>query len=188
VVPELDAAAAPPIAESGAWFVARHAESWRQARSLATDGALVVLDGDPFKGLWYNVVYAADGWPGVDVTGPLYRELVAGGALSFPDLYVVLGATEAQLRARRDLDEGRTRRNFEKHLRLVTPQREYFAALVRMDASRVLFLDSSSRATLAGSVIAAIEALPAGAPDSTRLLDHAIAWAEASRKREGAYP
>jgi hypothetical protein len=100
----------------------------------------------------------------------------------------VLVATEAQLRARRDLDEGRTRRNFEKHLRLVTPQREYFAALVRMDASRVLFLDSSSRATLVGSVIAAIDALPAGAPDSTRLLDHAIAWAEASRKREGAYP
>lgn len=176
VVPELDAAGAPPVAESAPWFVDRHAARWRRARALAAAAPLVVLDGDPFKGLWYNPAFAEAGWPGVDVLGPLYRAHLAGGTLAFPDLYVVLVATDAQLRARRAGDPTRTRRNFEAHLRLVEPQRRYFDELRAADPARVLLLDTGARDALPGAVRDAVAQLPPGAPDSARLLARMAAY------------
>src|SRR5215208_5483655 len=129
VVPELDASGAPPVGRSAAWFVERHAAQWRLARELAAAAPFAVLDGDPFKGLWYNWVYAGEGWEGVETVAPLYRAQVEAGALAFPDLYVVLTAPEEELRRRRAGDASRTRRNFEKHLRLVGPLLRYFGAL-----------------------------------------------------------
>jgi hypothetical protein len=78
-VPELDATGAPPVAESAAWYVERHVEQWQRARAAAAVAPLVVLDGDPFKGLWYNWVFGDAGWPGVDVVAPLYQRHVARG-------------------------------------------------------------------------------------------------------------
>lgn len=148
VVPELDAAEAPPVPASAVWFADRHAEQWQRVLARAATAPLVVLDGDPLKGLWYNWVYAAEGWPGEDVVAPLSRARIAAGVLGAPDLYVVLGATEAQLRERRASDPTRTRRNFEAHLRLVEPQRRYFSALAAADPDRVLWLDTGDRARL----------------------------------------
>jgi gluconate kinase len=174
VIPELDASAAPPIAHSAAWFVDAHAAEWRRARELAKTAPLVVMDGDPFKGLWFNGVFAGQGWPGVGVQAPLHRAHLQAGTLAFPDLYVVLLATEAQLRARRAADPTRTRRNHEMHLRLVAPQRRYFEALQAADPSRVLLIDTTARDTLADAVLAAVQALPPDPPDSMSLLDHMV--------------
>jgi hypothetical protein len=176
VVPEPDAGAAPPVAASAGWFVDLHAAQWRHARALAADAPLVVLDGDPFKGLWYNWVYAADGWPGVDVVAPLYRAHVQRGTLAFPDLYVALSATRAQLRARRAADPTRARRSFERHLRLAEPLDRYFAALADAAPARVLRLDGGEQGPLAGAVLAAVAALPRVPPDSVALLDRISAW------------
>lgn len=178
-VPELDAGAPPPVGSSAEWFAERSAARWRRAREMAEDAPFAVLDGDPLKGLWYNWVFADEGWEGVDVVAPLYRARIEAGALAFPDLYVVLGATEAQLRARRAADSARARRNFEKHLRLVEPLRRYFAALREADPPRVLFLDTTGRDHLAGAVLAALRDLPSGPPASLRLLDHIAAWLRA---------
>jgi len=176
VVPELDASGAPPIPESAAWFVDRHAEQWQHARTLAERAPLVVVDCDPFKGLWYNQVFADQGWPDVRAQAPLYRAHVLRGTLAVPDLYVVLTATEAQLRARRAGDATRSRRNFEAHLRLTIPHRHYYQTLQAADPARVLLLDSSARDTLADTVLAAVERLPAAAPDSARLFEHMVRW------------
>ena len=143
VVPELDARGAPPLAESAAWFVDAHAARWQRAVALAARAPFAVLDGDPFKGLWYGPTFADAGWPGVDVVGPLYAAAVAAGALAFPDLYVALDATEARLRARRAGDATRTRRHFEQHLRLVEPLRRWFAALASAAPERVLRIDTT---------------------------------------------
>jgi DNA polymerase III delta prime subunit len=173
VVPELDATGAPPPAEAAAWFVERHAAQWAAARAIAATAPLVVLDGDPFKGLWYDWVFAADGWPAPDVVAPLYHAQVTRGTLAFPDLYVLLEATEAQLRARRAGDPTRTRRGFEAHLRLVAPQRRYFAALAAVAPARVLRLDTREPAGLVAAVGDAIARLPREAPDAVRLLQAA---------------
>jgi thymidylate kinase len=181
VVPELDAGAAPPIAESAVWFVDHHASLWRRARALAADAPLVVLDGDPFKGLWYNRVYAADGWPGVDAVAPLYRARIREGALAFPDLYVALEADEATLRARRSGDATRRRRGFEKHLALVEPLRRWFAALAGHAPALVLRLETAGRSPdeLAAAVRDALERADGHAVDSLQLLDRMTEWVRA---------
>jgi hypothetical protein len=179
VVPELDATGAPPVARSAAWFAEREAARWRRAVADAAAAPLVVVDGDPFKGLWYNWVFAADGWPGVDALAPLYAAHVARGTLAFPDLYVVLHASEAALRARRAADATRTRRGFETNLRLVGPQRRYFGALRALAPARVALLDTDDAAALPAAVRAAVAALPAGAPDAPHLLARMAAWVRA---------
>ena len=176
IVSELDPSGAPAVAESAHWFVDRHASQWQRARALAPGAPLVVLDGDPFKGLWYNWVYAADGWPRVDVVAPLYRSHLAQGTVDFPDLYVVLAASEAQLQQRRANDLTRTRRTFERHLRLVGPLQRYFAALAAADPERVLVLDTGAPDALAAEVLASLERLPRGEPSSERLLEIMVAW------------
>jgi hypothetical protein len=160
VVPELSGGP-PADAEPEAWFVAQHAAAWARARVLAERAPLVVLDGDPFKGLWYHWIYAADR---TERVAAAYARQVARGALGFPHLYVVLGATEAQLRQRRAQDPTRARRHFETHLRLVGPQRRYFAALVEAAPGRVLWLDTTDRGALAATVLAAVAALPPERP------------------------
>ena len=179
VVPELSAAM-PPLAEPTRWFIDQSAALWRQARAAAEGAPFAVLDGDPFKGLWYNWIYADEGWAGVEVTEPLFRARIERGALAFPDLYVILTASEEELRDRRAGDAMRQRRRFEKHLRMLHPQRRYFAALQSADPPRVVFLDTSAPATLVPRVLEAVHALPSTAPDSERLLTHIAAWLHAN--------
>ena len=187
-VPELDAGAAPPVAESAAWFVDHHASLWRRARALAADAPLVVLDGDPFKGLWYNWIYAADGWPGVDVVAPLYRARIREGLLAFPDLYVALEANEATLRARRSGDATRRRRGFEKHLALVEPMRRWFAALAGHAPGLVLRLETEGRSSdeLAGAVRGTLERAERRPVDSLQLLAAMEEWVRANRSQARA--
>lgn len=176
VVPELDAAGAPPVGRSAEWFVERHAEQWRLARGLAAGSPFAVLDGDPFKGLWYNRVYASEGWEGVGEVAPLYRARIEAGALAFPDLYVVLTAAEEELRRRRRADASRSRRNFEKHLRLAVPLLRYFGELKEAAPARVVILETDWRDALVGKVSESLKGLPPGPPDSLRLLDHMAGW------------
>ncbi len=168
VVPELDAAGAPPVAESAAWFVERHAAQWRAARALAEEAPFAVLDGDPFKGLWYNAVFAERGWPGVDVVRPLYAAHVAAGTIGVPALYVALDASEDELRARRAGDAARTRRSFEAHLRLVVPLRRWFDTVAACDPARVLRPDTSARDALVDVVRDAVATLAAVPPEPGR--------------------
>lgn len=176
VVPELDGSEAPEPGRSAAWFVERHAEQWRLARGLAARARFAVLDGDPFKGLWYNWVYAEEGWEGVSTVELLYRAQIEAGSLAFPDLYVALTATDEELRRRRAGDPSRSRRNFEKHLLMVGPLRRYFHALREAAPERVAILETSRREDLVGKVMEALERLPPGPPDSLRLLRHAADW------------
>jgi hypothetical protein len=176
VVPELDASGAPPPRRSAAWFVERHAAQWRLAGEAACGAPFAVLDGDPFKGLWYNWVYSGEGWEGVETVAPLYRAQIKRGVLAFPDLYVVLAATEEQLRERRAGDPTRSRRNFEKHLRMANPLLRYFGALRKAAPARVAIVETSLRGALVNQVVRALHSCPPGPPDSLRLLDHMADW------------
>lgn len=176
VVPELDASGAPSPGRSAAWFVERHAAQWRLARELAAYAPFAVLDGDPFKGIWYNRVYSDEGWEGVEAVAPLYRAQVEAGALAFPDLYVALTAPEEELRRRRAGDASRSRRNFEKHLRLAGPLLNYFYELRDAAPGRVTIVETSPRENPVGRVTTALELLPPDPPDSLRLLEHMADW------------
>jgi hypothetical protein len=79
VVPELETIDAPPRHESAGWSADRSARRWQEARAMAAGTQAVLLDGDPFKGLWYNAVFRKDGWPDPKLTAPLYRERIENG-------------------------------------------------------------------------------------------------------------
>jgi hypothetical protein len=110
---------------------------------LAAGAPAVLLDGDPFKGLWYNAVFRDDGWPDPKLVAALYRERIENDRLAWPDLYLVLDADESELTKRRAADPTRRRRRFESHLRLLAPLREYFGALAERLPGRVLQLDTT---------------------------------------------
>lgn len=46
--------------------------------------------------------------------------------ISLPDAYVLFWAEEDELRKRKEMDQTRSRRNFDKHLRMIEPQMRYF--------------------------------------------------------------
>ena len=168
-------------AARAAWFLARHVARWQEARAAAASAPFAVLDGDPFKGLWYDWIFAEQGWPALEVLAPLHRSAVARGALGFPSLYVLLQAPEAVLRARRAGDPTRTRRHFERHLRLVAPQRRYFEALAAAAPGRVAIVDVGADGPPVAAVAQALGALPADVPDAAALLEHVLGWVGAQR-------
>ena len=180
VIGELDARAAPPVSESAEWFVNRTVERWTQAREAAGDAPIVVLDGDVFKGLWYNPVFAEEGWPGIGILAPLYRREIERGRLGFPNHYVALDASVDVLRARRAGDPTRSRRNFEKHLRLVEPLRAYFDALGRADPGRVLVVDTVAHAAAALQIVSRIAHPMADGVSELDLFDRMVDWAMAN--------
>jgi thymidylate kinase len=143
VVPELVTTDAPPRRESAEWSADQSSRRWQEARALAAGTQAVLLDGDPFKGLWYNAVFRNDGWPDPKLTAALYREQIENGWLAWPDLYLALDADATELAKRRLADPTRRRRRFESHLRLLAPLREYFSALAERLPGRVLRLDTT---------------------------------------------
>lgn len=175
MVPELEAGEPPRDADAATWFVERHIARWRVAEEAA-ESRHVVVDGDPFKGLWYGWVYESIGHPGPFAAAAHYRAALLQGLVRFPDVYVVLGATRNRLAHRRDMDITRRRRNFELHLRLVDPQRRYFAAMNAVDASRVVFLDAGDQQSLSESAGALLGACRTAVVDDITLFDAVIDW------------
>ncbi len=178
VVPELDAAGAPPPERAEPWFAERHAGRWMHALKLASTAPLVVMDCDPLKGLWYNWMHAADGWPGVDVVEPLYRARIERGELGFPARYIYLDASEAQLRRRRADDRTRQRRGFEKNVRTLVAQRRYFAALDSADPGRVAFMDTADRESLMRRVVGIVGMARENGRDELGLLREIAGWVQ----------
>jgi hypothetical protein len=114
---------------SSNWYFERQIDRWRMACEVSSTGRSAVLDGDPFQPVWYNWIFPDCGLqPMAEVIG-FYREKVNAGMIGCPDKYYVLTSTESELRRRKASDQRRSRRNFEKHLRLIQPQLAYFAAI-----------------------------------------------------------
>jgi hypothetical protein len=67
------------------------------------------------------------------------REAFASGRQALADLFLVSDIDEATLRTRRDADPSRTRRNFERHVRVRDPLLRWYRAIDRLEPGRVVF-------------------------------------------------
>lgn len=175
VVPEVNALFERPVDEAPDWYLERQVDRWTRASAEAARCPLVVLDGDPFQPLWYNWAYGFAGWQSLDSLEAFYRPRLARSELSFPDLYVVFGASVEVLRDRKTADPTRQRRGFESHLRFIEPQRRYFETMQRLSPGRVCFLDArgvdaSVRAVSDVARHARGEERPEG------MFDHLVGW------------
>lgn len=180
VVPEVNLLFARPADEGAGWYLERQVDRWAMAAWRSAHHPLAVLDGDPFQPLWYNWTYGFDRWEDLDALEAFYRPRVASGEINFPDVYVVLHASNQALRRRREGDAARQRRGFEDHLKLVKPQRRYFEAMNGFAPGLVRFVDAEDAADTVRAVAeAAREAQALERP--VELFDQMIGWLRENR-------
>lgn len=132
-----------------------------------------LLDGDVFQPIWYNWVYQyPPEFPSKEETQRFYFEKIEEGKIGFPDMYFVFQVGEMELRRRKQSDQTRTRRNFEKHLAYIQPQKAYFTFLEKETDVKVCFVDYTSIEETRKAVIAQIAA------HSTIEIDHRITYSK----------
>ena len=67
------------------------------------------------------------------------REAFASGRYALADVFLVSDVDLATLRARREADPSRTRRNFERHVLLRDTLLRWYGAIDRLEPGRVVF-------------------------------------------------
>ena len=137
-----DHAAVPTEPRAAARFwVERNVGRWRDVLDREARDGLVVVDTDPFK-LHYVWTLFQSGqaskmdW---DIQRDVARDAFATGRYALADLFLVSDVDDATLRARRDADPTRTRRNFERHVRLRDSLLRWYRAIDRLEPGRVVF-------------------------------------------------
>ncbi|MCG8463699.1 MAG: ATP-binding protein [Xanthomonadales bacterium] len=143
-----------PNNEPSTWYFERQVERWQWAHAVSQQGGAAVLDGDPFQPLWYNWIFNEDEHlqPLADVFD-FYQQSLLAGDIEFPHQYFVLETTYAELKARKDSDLTRSRSGFDKHLRLIEPQKTYFKAIHHRGLSSVSFLESDDPHRVAQKIL-----------------------------------
>lgn len=177
VIPEVNALFERPPSAPEDWYLERQAERCALARAAAETHPLAILDGDPFQPLWYNWSFGFEDCQSLDHLRGFFRPLIASGVMGFPDRYCLLVAGEATLRQRRDADQTRSRRNFERHLRLLESLPRYFGAVAALAPSLVEVVEAdgvpNSVARIQESVAPAQRTTAA---ESLRLFDALTGW------------
>jgi hypothetical protein len=67
------------------------------------------------------------------------RDAFAAGRYALADVFLVANVDDATLRARRDADPSRTRRNFERHVLLRDALLRWYSAIDLLEPGRVVF-------------------------------------------------
>lgn len=100
-----------------------------------------ILDGDIFQPIWYNWVcnYPAK-FVNKTETHHFYRTQLLEGKIAFPDLYIIFQVEEEASWIRKAKDKIRQRRNFEKHLEIIEPLKEYYNFLDQETAIEMQFI------------------------------------------------
>jgi len=106
-----------------------------------TRDGLVVVDTDPFKLHFVWTLFQTGQASELDWTihRDAAREAFAEGRYALADVYVVSDIEAETLRARRDADSSRTRRNFERHVRLRDALLSWYRAIDELEPGRVMF-------------------------------------------------
>jgi hypothetical protein len=127
--------------EHARFWVERNVARWKQVLAREKRDGLVVVDVDPFK-LHYVWTLFRTGqasqleW---DLQREASREAFSAGRYALADLYLISDIDEATLRARRHADTTRTRRNFERHVRLRDALMRWYRAIDDLEPGRVRF-------------------------------------------------
>lgn len=154
IVPEVNLLFEKDETASKLWYYEKQVERYRLCQESTKTS---ILDGDIFQPLWYNWIYGyPSDFPSKQETIKFYSRMIEEGRIKFPDLYIVFHTDENELKLRKEKDISRTRRNFEKHLKIIKPQQEYFKFLNRhtdVDVVFVNFTDLNVTRDIVASII-----------------------------------
>jgi hypothetical protein len=175
VVPEVNALFERPHSAPDDWYLERQVDRYTRACQALETHPLAVLDGDPFQPLWYNWSFGFKDCQSLDHLRGFFRPLVASGTLSLPARYFLLVTDEGELRRRREADQTRSRRNFERHLCLVETQRRYFSAMATLAPHLVEVIAADSVQGNLAYIQEGINSAPATV-DALKLFDALVGW------------
>ncbi len=137
-----DHAAVPNDPEAAARFwVERTVRRWEDVLERERRDGLVVVDTDPFK-LHFTWTLLQEGMATArqwELERETSRSAFGAGRCGLADLVFVSTIDEPTLRARRDSDTTRTRRNFERHVRLRDALVRWYRAVDALEPGRVFF-------------------------------------------------
>jgi hypothetical protein len=131
---------AEPHAAARFW-VERNVARWNDVVERERRDGLVVVDTDPFKlhyvwSRWRTGQATREQW---ELERETSRAAFAAGRYALADVVLYADLDEATLRARRDADMTRTRRNFEIHVRLREASLRWYRAIDALEPGRVFF-------------------------------------------------
>ncbi len=183
VIPEVNLLFQRTPDEPKFWYFERQVERRKMAADASKTYEIVILDGDPFQPLWYNWSYDFDfGEPLEEITA-FYRRELAVGKIAFPDKYFILSVKSDELRKRKTNDASRTRKNFERHLRFIEPQRAYFNFIKSINSDLVKFIENEEIEKSAEKVVNSIgdNFARLKKPESLALFDAIKNWLSSNR-------
>ena len=137
-----DHATVPTEPEAAARFwVERNVARWQEVLAREARDGLVVVDTDPFKLHFVWTLFRTGQVSEVEWTSQCdaARDAFASGRYALADVFLVSDVDDATLRARRDADPSRTRRNFERHVLLRDSLLRWYSAIDRLEPGRVVF-------------------------------------------------
>jgi pantothenate kinase-related protein Tda10 len=137
-----DHATVPDDEEAAARFwVERNVARWAEVHAREERDGLVVVDTDPFKLQFTWTLYQSGqttrrAW---ELMRDVAREAFTADRYGLADLIYVSDLDEQALRARREADTTRTRRNFERHVKLRNSLIDWYRAIDAIEPGRVVF-------------------------------------------------
>ena len=137
-----DHATVPTEPQAAARFwVERNVARWEEVLAREARDGLVVVDTDPVKLHFVWTLFRTGQVSEVEWTmqRDAARDAFAAGDYALADMFLVANVDDATLRARRDTDPSRTRRNFERHVLLRDSLLRWYSAIDRLEPGRVVF-------------------------------------------------
>jgi hypothetical protein len=137
-----DHSTVPTEPEAAARFwVERNVARWQEVLAREARDGLVVVDTDPFKLHFVWTLFRTGQVSEVEWTTQrdVARDAFASERYALADLFLVSNIDDGTLRARRETDPSRTRRNFERHVLLRDSLLRWYSAIDRLEPGRVVF-------------------------------------------------
>ncbi len=140
-VAEATSTAVPPPETTARSWAERGAGRWEEALSTEGRAGIAVCDTDPLKVHYSWSLWRVGAGTRSDFErhADAYREMMALDRLGFADAYFVSIPQPGELERRMSGDHSRRRRNFELHVRLGEPLRQWYTALEEVRPGSVLW-------------------------------------------------
>lgn len=174
IVPEVNLLFNRTGKESTYWYHEKQVERYELCKKSAKPS---ILDGDIFQPIWYNwACNYPSNFLSKKETHEFYRNQLEEGKIAFPDLYIIFHVEEEELWARKEKDKTRQRRNFEKHLKIIEPLKEYYRFLDQETDLKMKFVYYKDLETAKREVEALIENLDNNKLDGLKVFEQIERW------------
>jgi adenylate kinase family enzyme len=140
IIPEVNLLYKRPKAAHKYWYYEKQMARFQLAKKVSKNA---IFDGDTLQPFWYNWSYDfPKEYPNLEETTQFYLKEITANNFEFPDLYIVFTISESELIKRKENDSTRRRGGFNKHLRLLDTQKQYFEFLKKETDLAIVFIEN----------------------------------------------